>query len=71
IVLSESVWLLWVVRCKWVIDNEADPALYPMPPEIMNHWWKLINSKLNFDILATDTKHYDTKAIVAGLVEDT
>ncbi|KAF5342495.1 hypothetical protein D9611_001696 [Ephemerocybe angulata] len=71
IVIAESAWLIWVLRCKWVIDDEADPELYPSVPEITNRWWKMINAKLDFDLLASDAKRYGPKAIVAGLVKDT
>ncbi|KAF6747087.1 hypothetical protein DFP72DRAFT_822248, partial [Ephemerocybe angulata] len=71
IVLAESAWLIWVLRCKWVIDDESDPELYPSVPEITNRWWKIINSKLDFDLLASDVKHYESKAIVASLVKVT
>ncbi|KAF6756458.1 hypothetical protein DFP72DRAFT_810422, partial [Ephemerocybe angulata] len=71
LVLAETAWLIWVVRCKWVIDDEADPTLYPSVPEITNRWWKMINSKLDMDLLTSDKKRYDTKAIAAALVKDT
>ncbi|KAF5331228.1 hypothetical protein D9611_013068 [Ephemerocybe angulata] len=71
IILAETAWLIWVIRCKWVIDDESDPDLYPSVPELTNRWWKLINAKLDFDLLATDKKRYEMKAIAPGLVEDT
>ncbi|KAF6748276.1 hypothetical protein DFP72DRAFT_820700, partial [Ephemerocybe angulata] len=71
IVIAESAWLIWVLRCKWVIDDESDPELYPSVPEITNRWWKLINSKLDFDLLTSDAKRYDSKAIAVGLIKDT
>ncbi|KAF6762488.1 hypothetical protein DFP72DRAFT_801729, partial [Ephemerocybe angulata] len=71
IVLAETAWLIWVVRCKWVIDDEANPDLYPSIAELENRWWKLMNAKLDFDILASDKKRYETKAVPVSLVLDT
>ncbi|KAF6747237.1 hypothetical protein DFP72DRAFT_821966, partial [Ephemerocybe angulata] len=71
IVIAETAWLIWVIRCKWVIDDESDPDLYPSIPELENRWWKMINSKLDFDILASDKKRYEAKAIDTNTVKDT
>ncbi|KAJ3507816.1 hypothetical protein NMY22_g16814 [Coprinellus aureogranulatus] len=71
IVISESAWLIWALRCRWVIDDEGAPNKEISPPEAANTWLKMINAKLTLDILASNEKRYRNKSIAKQLVTET
>ncbi|KAI0684822.1 RnaseH-domain-containing protein [Cerioporus squamosus] len=57
IILTEMVYLTWVVRCEWTIGREGNLARLPTVSEIINRWYWRLNRHLWIDVvLATKTK---------------
>ncbi|KAF5325977.1 hypothetical protein D9611_000917 [Ephemerocybe angulata] len=71
IVMSELAWLIWTRRCKWVIEDEGSEEKRVSSPEANNLWHARMNSKLTFDLLATNIRKYKKKAFDKTLVHDT
>ncbi|KAJ3533834.1 hypothetical protein NMY22_g7168 [Coprinellus aureogranulatus] len=71
LVIAESAWLIWTLRCKWIMEGEGKPDKTINPLEAGNRWSSMINSKLNFDILASNVKYYKDRAIDCTLVKET
>ncbi|KAF5344335.1 hypothetical protein D9758_013247 [Tetrapyrgos nigripes] len=67
ILITESAYLIWVLRCERVIANDNKPFT---EEEIENRWWKMINERFKLDARMT-SKKYEGKAISRKLVEDT
>ncbi|KAF5340700.1 hypothetical protein D9611_007416 [Ephemerocybe angulata] len=59
------------MRCKWIMQEEGKIENRITPHEAINTWIKRINSKLTFDILASNERKYKKKAIDKTLVQDT
>jgi hypothetical protein len=53
LLVTESVPLIWKLRCDRVLSNKQFSAV-----QIHNKWVTLINSHLRFDQLLTDTSRY-------------
>jgi len=71
ILVSESAHLIWRLRCKWRISDEADPEKIPSIEEVRKTWLNIINRRLKLDCLQTDKRKYGKKAIRPSLVEKT
>ena len=71
IAVSESAHLIWRLRCKWRISDEADPDKIPTKEEVQKVWLNVINRRLRLDCLLTDKHKYGKKAIRQPLVEKT
>ncbi|KAF6745425.1 hypothetical protein DFP72DRAFT_824552 [Ephemerocybe angulata] len=71
ITVSESAWLIWTSRCKWIIEGEGKRENEITANEATNKWNTMIDSKLNFDIMASNRERYDAKAVKEELVLET
>ena len=71
ILISESAYLIWKLRCERRISNEDDPEKYHSETEIHNRWVATVNNRLNMDKLMTNKKKYGKKALKAGTVIQT
>jgi len=71
IVVSESVHLIWKLRCERRIAREDDPQKFQSEHEIHNRWVQAMNSRLMTDSLSTNIKKFGTKATKAKLVLQT
>ncbi|RDX52284.1 hypothetical protein OH76DRAFT_1345381 [Lentinus brumalis] len=49
IVMTESVHLLWKLRCHRVIECEGEPGKWPTAREVRGRWRAAINRRLNMD----------------------
>src|SRR4051794_23094901 len=63
ILISESAYLIWKLRCEWKIERGEDPTKLHTKPEIHNKWLATINKRLLMDKLSTNKFRYGTKAI--------
>ena len=70
IVTSESLFLIWKIRCEWRIQQESDPLKLHSEVEINNRWVYAMNYRLKLDCLMTHTK-YERKALSKKLVIQT
>ncbi|KAJ7850852.1 hypothetical protein B0H13DRAFT_1585009, partial [Mycena leptocephala] len=49
ILISETVHLIWKLRCMRVIERGSDPMRYFSEKEIHNRWLSCINQRLPID----------------------
>ena len=68
IIISESMYIIWKIRCERTITWNNDPDKTHAPHEIHNKWLQAINSRLKIDSLHTNTKIFQKKAIKTTLV---
>ncbi|PPR04574.1 hypothetical protein CVT24_012027 [Panaeolus cyanescens] len=71
IVTTETMHLIWKLRCEWKIGRSEDPEQKVTKREIINRWHSVINSRLKIDCLLTNRRKYGNKALPRGLVTDT
>ncbi len=67
IIIAESAYLIWFLRCKRVIENEGRPFA---EAEIRNKWVKRMNERLRLDCRMTDKK-FEKRALSKKLVHQT
>ncbi|KAJ7927927.1 hypothetical protein B0H13DRAFT_1860965 [Mycena leptocephala] len=65
ILVSESVYLIWKIRCDSVIGHGGESL---PETEIHNRWVSLLNERLNIDRLLTDKLKYGKQASVPRLL---
>ena len=68
VVMSESLYLIWKLRCKWKIQKDSNPQALHSRTEITNRWLHAINLRLRFDCLLTNRKRYGPKAHSVAVV---
>jgi len=49
IIVSESMYMIWKIRCERTITWGNDPTKHHSPHEIHNKWLQTINSRLRID----------------------
>ncbi|KAJ7815790.1 ribonuclease H-like protein [Mycena olivaceomarginata] len=62
ILVTESAYLVWSLRCERVISRGNDPSKYHSEIEIHNRWLSRINYRLKMDQLLTDIGRYGNRA---------
>jgi len=68
ILVSESAHLIWKIRCERLIKRNDDPEQHHTKDEIINKWMLVINTRLKYDILHTNSQKYGKKAVAESLV---
>jgi ribonuclease HI len=58
IIISESAFLIWKIRCERVMSNKI-----PTETEIHNRWVAFINKRLKIGQLLTDKSRYGNRAL--------
>ena len=71
IVISESAYLIWRLRCEWKFERGENEERIHTTAEIESRWIAMINTKLKFDCLMTDRRRYGRKAINPEVVRKT
>ena len=71
IVVSESAYLIWRIRCEWRIEQEEDQDKLHTSEELTNRWLALINTRLKLDCLMANKHRYGHKAIDLRVVMKT
>ncbi|EJD44967.1 hypothetical protein AURDEDRAFT_64801 [Auricularia subglabra TFB-10046 SS5] len=71
IVVSESAFLAWKVRCEKRIEHEDEPDWAPSPAEVKRRWYDVINKRIANDRLLTNKRRYGRQAIRSGTVLET
>ncbi|KIJ22624.1 hypothetical protein M422DRAFT_196955 [Sphaerobolus stellatus SS14] len=77
ILISESAYLIWKIRCEWRIEHNAHPdkkitdsvRLDHTDHEVRNRWIKMISDRIHMDILCSDGRRYKKKAIASSIVQ--
>ena len=70
ILLSESVYLIWCLRCTRVIEHEDDHQWRPSATAVSSAWVRAMNKRLRQDAAATHPR-MGRLAINASLVRNT
>jgi len=63
IIVSESMYMIWKIRCERTIAWNNDPTKTHSTHEIHNKWLQAINSRLRMDSVQTDNKIFKKKTI--------
>ena len=71
ILVSESMYMIWKLRCERAIAWSGDPTKYHTPHEIHNKWLQAVNTRLRMDSVHTNKKIFKKKVIQAKLVLQT
>jgi len=68
ILVSESMYVIWKIRCERTITWGNDPSKSHSPHEIHNKWLQAINTRLRMDSVQTNKKIFKDKALLAKTV---
>jgi ribonuclease HI len=68
IIVSESMYLIWKIRCERTIAWNNDPDKFHTHYEIHNKWLQTINARLKMDSIRTNNKIFKTKTIAQKTV---
>ena len=71
ILMSESMYMIWKLRCERTITWGGDPTRYHAPYEIHNKWLQAINARLRMDSVQTNKKIFKKKVLQPKLVLQT
>ena len=71
IIVLESAYLIWKLRCEWRIERGGDEERLHTKAEVESRWLAMVNMRLKFDCLMTDKKCYGHKAIDPEVVRRT
>ncbi|KZV97585.1 hypothetical protein EXIGLDRAFT_584680, partial [Exidia glandulosa HHB12029] len=71
IIISESAFLIWKIRCERRIEHEDDTDLSPSTDEITGRWRAVINARISHDRHLTNRRRYRGKALDEDLVLET
>ena len=71
ILISESMYMIWKIRCKCTITWNNDPTKFHSAPEIHNKWLQVINTRLKMDSIQTNNKIFKKKTINPKIVLQT
>ncbi|TEB22366.1 hypothetical protein FA13DRAFT_1641469 [Coprinellus micaceus] len=71
ILISESAYLIWLIRNEWRIEHEQDPRKLHAKQEVENRWWAAINKRRNIDWALTNRRAYGRKALAKKDVKNT
>lgn len=71
ILMSESMHLIWKMRCDWKIDKESNPKKRPTENETQHKQQQAINLQLKFECLMTNKNRYGKMVLSSSLVEKT
>lgn len=53
ILISESAYLIWKIRCQWRISDNDEHLIPPTPAETRNLWRTMLNKRVQENILST------------------
>ncbi|KAJ3503204.1 hypothetical protein NMY22_g18328 [Coprinellus aureogranulatus] len=71
ILVSESAYLAWVLRCEWRIGRDADPTKLHTAEEVEARWRNTITRRLRIDWALTNRRAYGKKALHRALIMKT
>ncbi|EJD44759.1 hypothetical protein AURDEDRAFT_64984, partial [Auricularia subglabra TFB-10046 SS5] len=68
ILISESAYLIWKLRCTRRIEHADDPDWRPHPDFVHNEWYRVLTDCMHTDCLATNKSRFGRRAIPQGRV---
>lgn len=71
ILISETAWLVWKLRCERVIGHEDDQGWEHTQNEVRNRWLHSINSRLTIDRVTTTEARFGRRATPKVLIKAT
>jgi hypothetical protein len=71
IIITETAYLIWKLRCERRIRNEDNPESPYTTSEITNRWLTMMNQRLTLDRLMTNRNRYGKRALKSGVVLST
>ncbi|TFK83415.1 hypothetical protein K466DRAFT_498518, partial [Polyporus arcularius HHB13444] len=64
IILTESAYLIWTLRCERVIQLENDPARWRSPNAVAQIWFACVAKRMNVDWMLTRVKTSSRKSVL-------
>ncbi|KIY53322.1 hypothetical protein FISHEDRAFT_22006, partial [Fistulina hepatica ATCC 64428] len=71
IVIAESAYLIWVIRCERRIEHEDDRNKWKSDEHIINLWIQTVNQRLSIDRLSTNRFKFGKMALKKEAVLET
>jgi hypothetical protein len=71
ILVTEFVYQIWPIRCKWRIEDQQNPAKLLLEEAIRAKWRLAMNKRLRYDRIFTDTLVFGRKALRIDKVKNT
>ena len=71
ILMTESMHLIWVLRCERRIANRDDPQNHHTEETVRERWYRQINGRMQIDCLLTNSFLYERKALKTKKVHAT
>ncbi|KAF6757047.1 hypothetical protein DFP72DRAFT_846403 [Ephemerocybe angulata] len=71
IIITESAYLIWLLRCEWRISREQNTAKIHTVQEITARWRKAVTRRLRLDWALTSKLSFGKKALRAAEVKRT
>ncbi|EJD36216.1 hypothetical protein AURDEDRAFT_24476, partial [Auricularia subglabra TFB-10046 SS5] len=71
IVVSESAFLAWKIRCEKRMEHRNDPEWRPNNAAVSERWQKMMRRRVSQDFRLTDARIFGRKALKRALVHET
>ncbi|KAJ3535615.1 hypothetical protein NMY22_g6407 [Coprinellus aureogranulatus] len=71
ILISEAAYLIWLLRCEWRLEREANPARVHTAREVLSRLRTTIERRMRTDRILTRRRTYGKKALSSRLVTGT
>ena len=69
--MTESMYLVWLLRCEWVLDHGCNPEKIHPDSHIKKRWQYQINRRIRLDQTMATKKTHKWKKVDKRLVLDT
>ncbi|KAF8500604.1 hypothetical protein BU17DRAFT_59037, partial [Hysterangium stoloniferum] len=64
ILMTESAYIIWKMRCEWRISREGNIQVVPTTEEVRNRWIQAIENRSQMDIVVSmNSLRYKRKAL--------
>jgi hypothetical protein len=63
IIVSETLYLIWLLRCRWRIEDESNLMKTPQRTVIIDRWRHAISRRLQYDKILTKKEVFGKKAL--------
>jgi hypothetical protein len=68
ILISETAFMIWKLRCERRIVLNDDPLKYHSEKEVHNRWVNALNTRLQLDCVLTNKQHFGRHSLSTGLI---
>jgi ribonuclease HI len=68
--VSETIYLIWLARCRWRIEDESNPMKTPQRKAVADRWRQAISRRLQYDKILTRREAFGKKALDVDIVRE-